>query len=292
MRRNLWKTSIGKIVLAAVVAMIGLAGATAIAARHLGGHGPEFMKKHVAAFIDGALDAAKATPEQRTKIDAARDQAFVTVEESHRGRQLDIDEALALFTADRLDAAKVQAFRGKHEAQAQKTGDAIERALLSAHDTLDAGQRKAVAAYVRENHPGHRGKWGPAIMKKMASHKLDDALDAVSATAAQKVAIEAARDHVFAAFEEARGGDPAEHMEKALALFEADRVDPAAVQALRAEHLAKMRKAGDAVVQGIYDLHDALTPEQRRAMVDYVRAQQAKWQGHGGGSCDHEGDKG
>ena len=92
---------------------------------------------------------------------------------------------------------------------------------------------------------------------------------------------------MFAAFEESR---PHEAMvaglDKALALFEAEKVDSAAVLALRAEPQAKMKKLGNAVVQALYDAHDALTPPQRKAIAAFVRDKHAAWQEHHeGGAC-------
>jgi hypothetical protein len=274
-----------KIALGAGLALIlGLVGATAIAARsgHLGfHHGHEFMRKRVSAFIDDALDAAKATTAQRTAIHEARDQAFAALQDAHKGMKPSFEEALALFEADKLDAARVDALRARHQAVQEKTGDAIVRALTTAHDVLDAKQRLAVAEYVREHRPGrHGGEIRGEFMKRMASSKIDDALDAVDATAAQRTIVEAARDHVFAAFEEAHVADPGQHMEKAIALFAEERLEPSQVAAVRAEHLAQARKIGDAVVQAIYDVHDALTPAQRRTLTGHIREQHARFAEH------------
>jgi hypothetical protein len=62
------------------------AGAVAFAAT---GHGREMMMRRMAvAAIDGALDEARATPEQRTAIHAARDRVFAAVEEHRKGKSL------------------------------------------------------------------------------------------------------------------------------------------------------------------------------------------------------------
>src|SRR5207247_1171056 len=89
---------------AAAALLVGLIGATAIAGRAFHHwHGPGAMRRHVSAVIDGALGSARATPAQRSAIGAARDRAFATIEESHRGHRGDLDGALGLFEADRLD---------------------------------------------------------------------------------------------------------------------------------------------------------------------------------------------
>jgi hypothetical protein len=54
------------------------------------------------------------------------------------------------------------------------------------------------------------------------------------------------------------------------------------VAALQAQHQQKAQQIGDAIVQAIYDVHDALNPQQRRALVDYVRAHHPPAGGHAG----------
>src|SRR5439155_12842864 len=66
------------------------------------------------------------------------------------------------------------------------------------------------------------------------------------------------------------------------AVFEADRIDPAAVKALRGEHEARAEKQGDAIVDAISEAHRVLSPEQRRAVVGYARAERAEHEGRWG----------
>jgi hypothetical protein len=61
-------------------------------------------------------------------------------------------------------------------------------------------------------------------------------------------------------------------MDEALALFEAATVDPGRVATFRAQHEAEHRQVADAISQALVDVHDALTPPQRKAVADYVRA--------------------
>jgi Spy/CpxP family protein refolding chaperone len=104
---------------------------------------------------------------------------------------------------------------------------------------------------------------------------IDGALDAAKVTPAQRNAIEAARDHVFATIEEA-GHDQQKDMQEAIALFSAPVLDAQAVEAHRARKEAEIKKVSDAVVQSIFDTHAALTPPQRKAVADYLRAEKAK----------------
>ncbi len=62
-------------------------------------------------------------------------------------------------------------------------------------------------------------------------------------------------------------------IEEALALFQADTLDQAKIAELRGQHLAEMRKTGDAVIAAVEDAHAALSREQRKAVADWIRAQ-------------------
>lgn len=143
-----------------------------------------------------------------------------------------------------------------------------------------AGAASAVAAHAGGPHGRHAG----AFFRERLIEHVDDVLDAAKATPAQRQLITAARDHVLDTIEAQRKNGPAYH-QQAIALFEADRIDPAAVAQLRAQNEAEVRQVGDAVVQAITDAHDAFTPVQRRAVVDYLRAQhgarKGAFAGHG-----------
>jgi periplasmic protein CpxP/Spy len=115
--------------------------------------------------------------------------------------------------------------------------------------------------------PAHRH----GVMKRFVSATIDDALEQASVTPAQRTAIYAARDRVFAAMEQhwqARGG----RIEEALRLFEADQVDPAHVAALRQAKEDEHRQLADTIQQALVDVHDALTPAQRKVIAAYVRS--------------------
>lgn len=134
------------------VATVGLVtGVTALAFGGGGGrHG--VMKRVVASVIDDVLDEAKATPEQRAKIHAARDRVFAAVEEHRRARPAYMEEALALFEADRVEAVQLDALRARHEAEHRRVADAVQQAVAEAHDVLDPAQRKIVTDWIRAHH--------------------------------------------------------------------------------------------------------------------------------------------
>ena len=123
--------------------------------------------------------------------------------------------------------------------------------------------------------PGGHGMHG-RMMKRMVSAALDEALDQAGVTAAQRTAVHASRDRAFAAFE-AHQGERGAQREKVLALFEADRIEPAQLTALHAEMEQRHQAIHSAVTQSIVEIHDTLTPAQRRVVAEFVRS-------HGPGS--------
>ena len=149
--------------------MIGVAGAAAVslvaggAAYAVGAPSwrPPIMRRIVSAMIDEALAGAKVTPDQRTRIYAARDRVFAAVDQARQERQAHHDEVLRLFEADQVDQAQVDALKREGEAERQRIGDAIGQAFVEVHDVLTPAQRKAVADYVRAEHGRHWARhWG------------------------------------------------------------------------------------------------------------------------------------
>ncbi len=115
------------------------------------------------------------------------------------------------------------------------------------------------------------GHMHDGFVKRRITRHIDAALDAVGANAAQRDAVHAARDHVFATIEENHRAEKGD-LDAALGLWQADRLDPAAIATLRAHHVAAAKKTGDAVVQALSDAHDALTSAQRAKLADFLRA--------------------
>jgi Spy/CpxP family protein refolding chaperone len=116
---------------------------------------------------------------------------------------------------------------------------------------------------------GHGGRHG--MMKRVVAAAVDEALDEAKVTPEQRATVHAARDRVFAVFEEHRASHRG-RLEEALALFEDDRVDPARLDALRQQSEEDHRRMREAVTQALLEIHDTLTPDQRRAVAGWVRA--------------------
>jgi periplasmic protein CpxP/Spy len=116
-----------------------------------------------------------------------------------------------------------------------------------------------------------QGGGRPAIMRRMVSAAIDEALDEAKVTPAQRQTIQAARDRVFATFDEARASRRP-HLEEGLALFEAARPEPARIEALHREGEAARQRVRQAIHEALVEAHDVLTQAQRKAVADYVRA--------------------
>ena len=258
--------------ISAVVLAVAAAGAVVAQERHHRGGG--FFRHHVNMRIEGALDAAKATPDQRVVIERARDKVFAAIEGSHQDKQAHMQKVMALFEADKIDPAQVKALRDQHDAAARTDGEAVISAISEAHDVLRPDQRKAVADYLRAHKPEAPPKAAADWFKRRAFSHVDDALDQVKANEQQRTAVHNAIEQVWTAFHADHEAMPA-HLEQALKLFEADKIDAQKLAALRTEHDARRQKISDAIVQAFHDVHDVLTSAQRKQLVAWVRANHA-----------------
>lgn len=170
--RRTWRTALIALCGAgALFSVLGLAAARAVAEEGAEGvpfmHGRRaaFMKHMVSAKLDAALSAAQVTPRQREAIHGVRDRLFGEMQkarqELRQKRGADLDQALQLFTADRLDRERLGALRQKHEVAARRMADAVEGAIVEVHGILTPAQRKAMADYIAQHvkaHPRFGGK--------------------------------------------------------------------------------------------------------------------------------------
>ena len=109
------------------------------------------------------------------------------------------------------------------------------------------------------------------MMRRIITAKIDEALDEAKVTADQRAAISASRDRAFAAVDALRK-DRAAHMDEALALFQADTIDQAKLDAFHVEHQAEHDKVRAAITQAIVEVHDTLTHDQRKVVADWIRS--------------------
>jgi Spy/CpxP family protein refolding chaperone len=110
-----------------------------------------------------------------------------------------------------------------------------------------------------------------AIMRRVITATIDEALDRAQVTPEQRQTINAARDRVFATVDAERAGRQT-HLEEALRLFESDQPDPAQVEALHGQGEEGRQRIRQAIHEAIVQAHDVLTPAQRKALTDYIRA--------------------
>lgn len=134
--------------------------------------------------------------------------------------------------------------------------------------TLAAGGVALVGSRAWAHGPG-----GPraGMMKRMVSAALDEALAQANVSPEQRTAIYASRDRAFAAIA-AQRPDPRAHRDQVLTLFEGDRLDAAQLQALHAQMEHRRQAMRDAVTQAIVEVHDTLTPDQRKVIASYARS--------------------
>jgi Spy/CpxP family protein refolding chaperone len=111
--------------------------------------------------------------------------------------------------------------------------------------------------------PDHRD---PAAVAAFVTDRLDDLLDDVDATPAQRTQLQAIKDRVLASAQKLHGTRQATH-QTLLGEWNAEKVDRAKVHALidqRAEEMKAMaHEAADAAIEA----HDVLTPEQRAKLA-------------------------
>jgi Spy/CpxP family protein refolding chaperone len=110
---------------------------------------------------------------------------------------------------------------------------------------------------------------GP-MMRRRLSSMIDAALDRAAATPEQRVKVYAARDRVFAAMD-AQRPDPGAHRDRMLALFEGDQLTVAQIGAVHQQAEQRRQTVQAAIAQAVVEVHDTLTPAQRKVVAEYVR---------------------
>lgn len=140
------------------------------------------------------------------------------------------------------------------------------RVMLGAGAVMAAGLVTGAVAFAHGGGAGFRH----GMMKRMATAMIDEAFEPANVTPEQRAKIYAARDRAFAAFE-AQHQTRGTHVAEALALFEADTIDTTRVAAFRAQREAAHRQVADTITQSLTEVHDVLTPAQRKAVAAWIR---------------------
>jgi Spy/CpxP family protein refolding chaperone len=99
-------------------------------------------------------------------------------------------------------------------------------------------------------------------MAKFVTERVDDALDDIDATPAQREKIHAVKDRLLAQGTKLHG-DHAALRAELLTMWKADQVDRTRLHAIVDARIDAMRAFAHAAADGAADAHDVLTPEQR-----------------------------
>ncbi len=130
-----------------------------------------------------------------------------------------------------------------------------------------AGAALAVGGLTLTAFRGHCGHGGdPARMERFITQRLDDTLDDIHATDAQRQQLTAIKDKLVADGKALHAGHADVHKEL-LAQWQSDRPDAARVHAIVDDRAASMKKFADEVADGLLQAHDILTPAQRAQLA-------------------------
>lgn len=106
----------------------------------------------------------------------------------------------------------------------------------------------------------------PARFDRFLTHRLDDLLDDVHATDAQRQQIGALKDRLVADGK-ALHASHGEARKELLAQWQAEQPDAAKVHALVQARADSMKRFGDELADAVLQVHGLLTPEQRAVVT-------------------------
>lgn len=124
-------------------------------------------------------------------------------------------------------------------------------------------------------HGGHGGHGGGGGGMMFGGGRMEQVLDAVDATDAQRAQIKTLADAAKQDMKTQREAGRKLH-EQGLALFGAPVVDANAVEALRQQMLAQHDQASKRMSQLMIDVSRVLTPEQRAKFIERMQKRQAR----------------
>jgi len=110
----------------------------------------------------------------------------------------------------------------------------------------------------------------PARVQAFLSHRVDDMLDDVKATDAQRQQIRAIADKLLADGQALHTGHAQVHSQL-LALWQSDQPDAAQVHAIVDGRAATMKAFADEVADAVLQVHAILTPEQRATVAQKIQ---------------------
>ena len=253
------------------------------AGEHPGG---KWMQAKIEAHVADALDVAKATPEQRkavlAEVESLLGKGKAGMQRHHQQRKA----ALDVFASDKPDtkaiAALVNTFLDGHDERSK----GIAAALTRMHAIFRPEQRKAIASYVAEVMPSPKGKWKQRMGQFWAERMTDRAFDHLQCTPEQRKSLVAIRERVTTQFETMHS-ERHKHLDGALTLWQAERLDAVAVQGHLDTGRKRAQQMADFAVAQALEVHKVLSPQQRAKLVEF--AQKWRGRGHSGGPAGFGG---
>jgi Spy/CpxP family protein refolding chaperone len=116
---------------------------------------------------------------------------------------------------------------------------------------------------------GHHHGRDPAEVAAFVTDRLDDALDDLDATAAQRQQLHAIKDRLLAGGQELRAGHRAAR-DEVLAQWRSETPDRARLHALVDQRIEALRDFAHEAVDAGVDAHAALSPEQRAKVTHKI----------------------
>lgn len=117
---------------------------------------------------------------------------------------------------------------------------------------------------------GHGWSRDPERMKQMVTWRLNDKLDDLDATDAQRQSIHGVKDRVFTEGLTVMEDNRAARAE-ALTQLESDNPDAQKLHALVDERVDAMRAFAHKVTDAVLEVHRTLTPQQRKELATEIR---------------------
>ncbi|MBP7866329.1 MAG: Spy/CpxP family protein refolding chaperone [Acidobacteria bacterium] len=147
------------------VALAALALVAAVAARPMlsgcMGHGkglmhnPERIRQVATWIVDDVLDKIEATPQQRERVHALKDEMLTRAGALHQECQANHARFLAEFKRERPDMTNVHAMIDQAAAKKVAFAHEIADAVLKLHDILTPAQRNQLVALAEEHLTAH-----------------------------------------------------------------------------------------------------------------------------------------
>lgn len=246
------------------------------------------VRTRIGQNVKQALDAVKATAQQRADVEKEISEVLRTAEDAFGGTQgmPDVDDILNVFQRDQIDARAVGAIKSRRDARHTKLADALTQAFCDVHATLTAEQRQQLTDYAKGKIEGkHIRAFKQRLIDGFMNATIEDLLDQLDATASEREVAHAARDEIIGAIRQAQATQQAS-LERLSGLFRGEAVDKAELARFRTEKEAQLRTVTDAFEHAITRVHDGLTPPHRQKLVDLVRARRARPQPRPSGGHD------